>query len=139
MKVGIDYVGVGVGALIVNEKHEVLLMKRSQQCKNKRGWWAIPGGTVEFNETFHTAIQREVREELGIEIEILFLLSLTDDIMPEEKQHWVTPQFLCNIVGGTLENKEPHKCEALQWFSLDTLPSPLTLPAENAITAYRKK
>jgi ADP-ribose pyrophosphatase YjhB (NUDIX family) len=137
MKPGIDYIGVGCGAFIVNEKNEVLLMKRGQQCKNNKGYWTIPGGALDYNERFHDGVKREIFEELGIHIEITALLCLTDDIMPEEKQHWVTPQYLCKIIGGRLEIKEPTKCEAIQWFSFDDFPSPLTIPTQHALTVFR--
>lgn len=136
MKPGFDYIGVGCGAFIVNEKNDVLLMKRGQQCKNFQGYWSLPGGALEYNERFHDGVKREIFEELGIHIEIIQLLCVTDDIMPEEKQHWVTPQYLSKIIGGTLEIKEPTKCDALQWFSLDHVPALLTLPTQNALAAF---
>ncbi len=142
MKQGIDYIGVGCGALILNEKEEVLVMKRSNKCKNQRGHWQIPGGTVEFNETFQEAIKREVQEELGIEIEVGELLTLCNDIMPEEKQHWITPQFLCKIKGGVITNKEPEKHEQIQWLSLEKIEQieePQTLPMIEAVKAYKKR
>lgn len=139
MKQGIDYIGVGCGALILNEKEEILLMKRSSKCKNQHGYWQIPGGSVEFNETFQDAIKREVEEELGIEIEVGELLTLCNDIMPEEKQHWVTPQFLCKIKSGNIINKEPEKCEEIKWLPFHQLPEPQTIPLIEAVKAYKKK
>jgi len=138
MKQGINYIGVGCGALILNEKEEVLVMKRSNKCKNQHGHWQIPGGAVEFNETFEDAIKREVEEELGIEIEVEELLTLCNDIMPEEKQHWVTPQFLCKIKSGSIVNKEPEKCEEIKWLAFHQLPEEQTLPLSEAVKAYKK-
>ncbi len=90
---GVDYIGVGVGALILNDKGEFLLTLRGQKAKNERGKWEIPGGQVEFGETFSKAIKREVKEELNVEVEVGELLTLTDHLLPEEKQHWVAPTF----------------------------------------------
>ncbi len=42
---GKDYIGVGVGAMIFNDKGELLLAKRGQAAKNERGCWEIPGGS----------------------------------------------------------------------------------------------
>lgn len=139
MKPGFDYIGVGCGAFIVNEKNEVLLMKRGSQCKNNCGVWSIPGGALDYNEKFHDGVKREIFEELGVHIEIIALLCVTDDIMPSEKQHWVTPQYLSRIIRGSLAIKEPSKCDAIQWFSLDNLPSPLTLPTQDALAAFLKR
>ena len=38
MKKGMDYIGVSCGAMIFNDKGELFLSKRSQNCKNERGY-----------------------------------------------------------------------------------------------------
>ena len=116
-QIGKDCIGVGVGALIQNEQGEILLALRSQQAKNERGTWEIPGGAVEFGETLKQALQREIREEIGIEIEVGELLHVCDHILTEEGQHWVSPTFICQIKSGTPTIMEPQKCDALQWFT----------------------
>ncbi len=77
---GKDYIGVGVGALILNEKGDVLLGLRGSLAKNEVGKWEIPGGAVEVGETFEAALHREVREEIGVEIEVKELLTVADHI-----------------------------------------------------------
>lgn len=116
---GRDYIGVGVGAAILNDRQEVLLSLRGSQARNERGKWEIPGGKVEWGETFEQAIVREVKEELGIEIEVIELLGLFDHILPDEKQHWVSPTFICKIISGEPCVLEPEKCEQVGWFSLE--------------------
>lgn len=136
MKAGKDYIGVGCGAFIINEKNEILLMRRGPRSKNRIGHWTIPGGAVEFGETFHSALKREIKEELAIDIEILDHLCLVDDILPEENQHWITPQFLACIVSGEAKITEPEKCDGLAWFRFDALPEPLTIMTVQAIQAF---
>jgi 8-oxo-dGTP diphosphatase len=127
------------GALIVNEKNEVLFQLRGSNTKNRAGYWTIPGGTLEFGELFHDAVKREIKEELNIDIEISALLCLVDDIIPEEKQHWVTPQYLAHIVSGEPTNMEPHKCDNIGWFSFDALPQPLTPMTTHAVKVYLER
>ncbi len=136
MKAGKDYIGVGCGAFIVNEKNEVLLIRRGPQSKNRVGQWSIPGGAVDFGETFRSALTREIKEELAIDIEILDHLCLVDDILPVENQHWITPQFLARIVSGEPKIMEPEKCDGLAWFRLDALPEPLTFMTVQAKEAF---
>ena len=62
MKRGIDYIGVGVGAIIVDARGWLFLSRRGPQVKNERGLWEFPGGSVEFGETLAQALQREMRE-----------------------------------------------------------------------------
>ncbi|MBI3033140.1 NUDIX domain-containing protein [Candidatus Woesearchaeota archaeon] len=134
---GKDHIGVGCGAVILNEKNEVLLMKRGKACRSKVGWWSIPGGAVEFFEKIEDALKREVKEEVGLDIEIIKTLCLTEYFNKEEGQHWVSPQYLCKIMSGTIENKEPEKCEEIAWFNLDKLPEKLVFPAVNALDALK--
>lgn len=126
MKRGIDYIGVGVGALILDEGGRIFLSRRGPQAKNERGLWECPGGSVEFGETLADALKREMREEYGIEISVDELLDVADHILPAEKQHWVSPTFICKVISGEPRILEPLKCSDIGWFPLDRLPSDLT-------------
>jgi mutator protein MutT len=119
MKRGIDYIGVGVGACIVNDQGQIFLALRGQKAKNEKGKWEIPGGSVEFGETLENALKREIFEELGIEIEIVKLLDVCDHILKDEGQHWVSPTYICKITKGIPTVKEPEKCDGIGWFSID--------------------
>lgn len=128
---------VGVGTLIQNERGEVLLTLRKRAPE--AGCWSITGGKVEFMETLAQTAIREAKEETGLDIELLELLCVTDHIVKDEQQHWVSPAYLAKITGGTLSNPEPDKTEAVQFFTLSELPSNLTLTAQNAIAALKEK
>jgi len=140
MKRGIDYIGVGVGAAIFNDKGELFITKRGKKVKNERGTWEIPGGSVEFGETFEEAIKREIKEELGIEIEIIELLGICDHIIPNEHQHWVSPTFICKIIKGIPKILEPEKCEAIGWFTLQKAEKlPLSIVTKYDLSLLKKK
>jgi ADP-ribose pyrophosphatase YjhB (NUDIX family) len=139
MSPGKEYIGVGVGVFIFNEKSELLLMKRGPKSKNEIGAWIVPGGTVDFGETLREAAIREVREELAVDIEITDQLPAYEVLLPEESQHWVTNVFSAKIISGTPEIKEPEKCEALGWFSLNALPSPIARASTPAIEYYQNR
>lgn len=125
-KPGKDYIGVGVGALIVNDQQEVLILRRGPKSKNQIGYWNQPGGMIEYGEKAEDAIKREVKEELNVEIELLKMLCHTDHILQEEGEHWLAVAFLAKIIGGTPKIMEPDKADRLEWFSLDNLPTPLS-------------
>lgn len=140
MKPGIDYIGVGVGAAILNEDGKLLIARRSLAAKNERGKWEIPGGAVEFGETFAQALKREVKEELDVEIDLLELLGICDHLLPEERQHWVSPTYLCRIVSGNPRIVEPHKCDEIGWFTLaDAATLPLSVVTQYDIDLLRKR
>lgn len=137
MKKGIDYIGVAVGAMIFNENGLLFLSKRSQNCKNERGCWEVPGGSVEFGEKLIDAIQREMKEEYGVEIEILEQFPAADHIIPKEKQHWVPTTFLAKITNGQKPKiMEPDKCDAIGFFPLSKLPHPLSIITKLDIAYY---
>lgn len=135
---GVDYIGVGVGAIIVDDAGRVFLAKRGEKAKNERGLWEFPGGSVEFGETLRDALVREIREEYGVTIEVGELLTVTDHILPEENQHWVSPSYICRIVEGEPTILEPDKCSAIGWFSFDEIPNELTQVTRHDLVLYRE-
>ncbi len=119
MKPGKDFIGVGVGAVILDKKDRILLLKRGQNIRNEPGTWVIPGGEVEYNEKIEKTVLREVKEEIGVRVKILGLLGVADQVMVKEKQHWISSIFLCKIVSSQPKIMEPEKCEDLDWFELN--------------------
>ncbi len=138
MTAGFDCVGVGAGALIINDKNEALLLKRTSKTRNMAGFWMQPGGGVEFGEKIEDAVKREIKEELNIDIEIIKFLSFTEGIMKEEKQHWVSISYLAKIINGEVKNLEPEKHEEIKWFNLDNLPEKLAQNTIDSIGEYLK-
>ncbi|HII16378.1 TPA: NUDIX domain-containing protein [Candidatus Woesearchaeota archaeon] len=140
MKNGIDGIGVAAGAMVFNAKGEVLTAKRGQQCRNERGRWEFPGGAVEFGESCEQAIIRETKEELDVTIEIIGFLCLVDNIIPEEKQHWVSPSYVAKAVSAMPRIMEPDKITEWKWATLSELDEKAMTRASSAtLSAYRKK
>ena len=140
MQKGVDYIGVGAGAVIFNCEGKVFMARRGKEARNESGRWEFPGGSVEFNETLEHALVREVMEEYGFEIDVKELLDVVDHIIPAEKQHWVSPTFICSVKSGTPMIREPHKCEAIGWFELDRMPEDqLTIASKKSLASIRKK
>jgi 8-oxo-dGTP diphosphatase len=138
MRRGVDYIGVGVGAIILDEADNVFLAKRGTKAQNERGLWEFPGGAVEFGEMLRDALIREIREEYGITISVGELLTVTDHILPAEKQHWVSPSYICRVAEGTPMILEPEKCAEIGWFSLDQIPEGLTQVTRHDLELYRE-
>jgi 8-oxo-dGTP diphosphatase len=139
MQRGIDYIGVGVGAIIVDEGGRLFLARRGPAAKNERGLWEFPGGSVELGETLAQALAREMREEYGIEIDVGPLLDVVDHILPEEGQHWVSPTFICTIRAGAPRIREPAKCAEIGWFDLEAMPHDLTQITRLNLRHYRER
>lgn len=139
MKAGIDYIGVSVGALILNDKGDLFLTKRGSKATNERGTWEIPGGKVDFGETLAGAVCREMKEEYGVDIELIYQFPAQNHLLPDEDQHWVPTCFLARIKNGiTPVIKEPEKCEAVGWFSPDRMPTPLSVITKLDLVMYSR-
>ncbi len=138
MRRGIDYIGVGVGAIIVDAEGRLFLAKRGPKARNERGLWEFPGGGVEFGETLKAALAREIAEEYGVTIEVGAMLTVTDHILSEEGQHWVSPSYICRVLAGTPTILEPEKCAAIGWFALDEIPADLTQVTAHDLALYRE-
>lgn len=133
---GKDYIGVGCGAVIVNEKNELLLQLRNKAPEKE--YWSIPGGKLELFETFEEAVKREVKEEIGVEVQVIDLLGICDHIIKNEERHWVSPSFLCKIVRGEPQIMEPTKHLDMKWFPVDNLPEKITITTQDAVKNYKK-
>jgi 8-oxo-dGTP diphosphatase len=138
MQRGVDYIGVGVGAIIVDPQGRLFAALRGPQAKNERGKWEFPGGGVEFGEKLADALRREMLEEYGVRIEVMELLDVVDHILPDEKQHWVSPTFICRIAEGIPEIREPGKCTQIAWFLPDQIPSNLSRARRRSLDDYLK-
>lgn len=136
MNPGHDYIGIGVGAMVFNDRNEVFLAQRGPQAKNERGCWEFPGGSVDFGERLEDAIRREFVEEYDMEIAVERLLHVVDHLLTNEGQHWVSPTFLARHVSGEPRIVEPEKCSAIGWFSLSMLPSPLSVATAEDMRIY---
>ena len=137
MKPGKDFIGVGVGAFIVNDSNEFLMLLRARDSRVEPGTWMIPGGKVDFNEKMEDTVKREILEEIGVEIDVVEPIKTNDHILPDH--HWVTTTFLCKIKSGEPKVMEQHKHDDVKWFKMDELPENLSVASTNSLNAYKEK
>ena len=78
---------LAVGSILLYNR-KILLLKDAVE-----GYWASPGGGVDFGEDLHTAIKREIKEETGLDdIRIEKLLFATTSV---GENHFVGLIYLC--------------------------------------------
>lgn len=137
-------IGAGVGVMIL-KKGKILLGKRHSEAKKAssalhgEGSWTMPGGKLDFGETFNNLAYRETLEETGIKINKnkLELISVANHIVKDA--HFVTLGFLCREFKGKPKVMEPDEIVEWRWFSLKKLPKPLYFPSKTILESYRKK
>jgi len=141
--------GAGFGVMVLRDG-KVLLGQRHVDPEKAdselhgEGTWTMPGGKLDFGESFEGGAVRELREETGIVIQEsdLEVISLSNDIVPTA--HFVTIGLLCkcepdsDIYKQEPQVMEPDEITQWKWFALDELPSPLFKPSEKVLNNYKE-
>ena len=93
---------VGVGGVVIHRNRALLIRRGSEPLK---GEWSIPGGMLELGEELAAGVQRELKEETGLEVEPLESILVFDRIMRKGrrvKYHYVIVDYLCRRKRGRL-------------------------------------
>lgn len=134
----------GFGVLIMKD-NKILFGKRHDDPEKAssdlhgEGTWTMPGGKMDFGETFEFGAAREVLEETGLVInkEKLQVVSVTNDVAGDA--HYITIGFLAPEVEGEPQVLEPDEITEWKWFALDELPSPMYKSSEKLLNNYLDK
>lgn len=112
---------VVVDAIVANDNHEILLIKRAPHLVNGDKY-ALPGGYLDRDETAQQAVVREVLEETGYSctIESLFCINDNPNRPQEDRQNIA----FIYIVKPIKKEREPdHESTEVEWFNLNKLPA----------------
>jgi 8-oxo-dGTP diphosphatase len=119
-----------VAAVITDNEGRVLACRRAPH-KSLAGLWEFPGGKVEPGESDEQALVREIREELGVQIEVGDYLATSIEKAGELDIELAA--YFVKLVAGTVLSSSDH--DQLQWVSLDALDSVDWAPADIPLLA----
>jgi len=114
------YAYVDVNPVIVTPDGKIVLAKRKKGIVGG-GRWHLPGGRVQYKETFETTLKRVAFAKTNLKVELFYpslkesLVGVYDDPERDPREHVVSIAFLCKIVDG--ETKPGAKVDAVKSFS----------------------
>jgi 8-oxo-dGTP diphosphatase len=110
------FVYVGVPVIIQNSKKEILLEKRDSKVLTYPNTWCLPGGMADYGEHIEMTAEREIKEELGVNIKIIRKSSNVYENLPnkENRFHSVDIPFYAKIIKGV--PKAGDETSKVRWF-----------------------
>ncbi|KAJ6413589.1 hypothetical protein OIU84_006395 [Salix udensis] len=109
---------VGIGAFVMNNKREVLVVKEKHGYFEGKDVWKFPTGVVNQGEDICTAAIREVKEETGIDTEFMEILAFRQT----HKQFLGKSDlfFVCMLRPLSFDiTKQDSEIKAAQWIPID--------------------
>ena len=132
-----NYPEATVGALIVDDKGEILLVRSYKWGKK----YVVPGGHIELGERSEAAIKREVKEEVGLEVEPVRLLLIQEAIYPTDyikHEHYIFLDYLCRTHESKVVLDGDEIQEHIWMLPKDALQLDLEIFTRNLVNAYLK-
>lgn len=128
---------VGVGVLICKDD-SILLGHR--KTFDEKGYRSVPGGHLDWMDTFETAGIREVRKETGLDISEIEFFTATNNLSPGEKRatHSVSIFMIAKYKAGEPVITDPEKCLEWKWFKRDELPKDTSIWMKQMLSQGKK-
>lgn len=121
---------VGLVALARDDAGNIVLIRRGDT-----GEWCLPGGTLEWGETFREALPRELREEAGVELlEAGALLGVYSNPGRDPRFHAVTAVFSARVSAPRQPPMNPLEILEVRAFAPAELPAPLSHGMSDVLT-----
>lgn len=128
---------IGSSYLILVNENNILLLKRTG-TGYMDGYYGLPSGHLDGNETAREGGSREIKEEIGININPSDFKVIHVMHRKAENDERIDFFMMTDKYTGEVKNCEPHKCEELKWFPLNDLPDNTIPYIREAIKNYKK-
>ncbi len=95
---------------------KILIVRRSSEARGDYGTWELPGGRLEFGESPEDALHRELREEVGMDVSVIKLIS-TWTFLKDEDTQLVGITYLCYPLEEEQEVTLSHEHTDFDWLT----------------------
>ncbi|HEX4506335.1 MAG TPA: NUDIX domain-containing protein [Alphaproteobacteria bacterium] len=124
---------LGVRGLVLDRDDRVALVLHTYLD----GWY-LPGGGVQRGESYDRALARELHEEIGLDaFRIERVLGVYHDTVTLKDDHVVAYVVRTDASAPPLKTADPFEIQAVQWFTLDSLPKDLSPATARRIGEFR--
>lgn len=136
-------VGNGFGVIILNKEGKVLMGRRhpdpdkADSAFRSAGEWSLPGGKLDYGESFEDGAIREAAEETSLVIKNPKVISVHN--CKNEHAQFVTIGLVAGSYTGTPQVMEPDEMTEWNWFDINNLPDPMYFPSLEVIENYLEK
>ena len=114
-----------VSVIVLDDQENILLVKHR---KGKKLHWVLPGGRLEYGESFYECARREMKEETGLEVEVERVLYLSEALAPDRSRHIVNVFLKAKVTGGTLQVGDEKVLAAVDYIPVAKLESLKVFP-----------
>ena len=125
---------IAVHIFLIKNKSVFLLKRKNTGFKDNM--WSVPAGRVENDESLTNAVQREAKEETGVQIKIKDLSEPLFIYYHNKKGGRLYVFFSCNKWKGIPHNNEPAKSSETKWFPNNQLPKNLVNHVRVSIKSF---
>ena len=138
---GREFIGNSVVYFCHDGKGNFLMQKRGANTRDEHGNWDIGAGGIEFGDSVEQTLKKEIKEEYGCDV-LSFELIGYRDVFREingEPTHWLSLDFKVLVNPKQAVNGEPHKFDAIGWFTFDTVPEQRHSQLNKFFEKYKSK
>ena len=111
---------VGVYGLILNQHNELLIVQRAPHDTHP-GIWEMPGGGLEYGEDVKDGVIREVKEEAGLDVTVLYPIGAVSGFS-SKKTHIIRIAYLCKVTEANQNVVLSDEHSDYRWMSLTEKP-----------------
>lgn len=118
---------IRVGGLVIKENKILLIAHK----KDGEIYWLVPGGGVDFGESLSSALIREYKEELNLNVNPEQPILICDSLHPKNKRHILNIVFQCSSFDGELKLASEERLFDYNFFTANQLKDLIIYPPIN--------